>query len=229
MNDDETTLTVVRGALTRVRDSLGGVHMGVPAGEIVGRARRRRLAVAGAAGAACAALGLALALVLPSAGPPRGVHVHLAAWSVDTNGNGTVTITVHQVQHLALLRRALTEAGVPAVIELNNQCWTAREFQALGGTAVVHTSRTGVVIRPSALRPGTEVAFSIYQIVDRHGRPLPAGFLPGLVRKPPPRCPNDGRQTLVGVGKPGQTAPPGPSATRRGRRRPGTPQPSPPR
>jgi hypothetical protein len=119
---DDTTLTALRHRLTEVRDSMSDVHMTVPETAVFARAQRRQVRRGIAALAAIsAAIDLALALVLPG-GQARAVHVHLAAWSVDTTGNGTVTVTVHELTHPALLARALGEAGVPAVIALNAQC-----------------------------------------------------------------------------------------------------------
>ena len=59
MNDDGT-LTALRNRLHEVRDSLGDVHMTVPASAIFAGAKKRRRRGVAAAGAACAALGLAL-------------------------------------------------------------------------------------------------------------------------------------------------------------------------
>lgn len=66
--------------------------------------------------AVCAAIGLAVALVLPGGQAPA-VHVHLAAWSVDTNSNGTVTVTIRQMLgNPAGLQQALAKDGVPALV-----------------------------------------------------------------------------------------------------------------
>ena len=71
MNDDPT-LTALRHRLTEVRDSLGDVHMTIPASEIFARdrgrrARHRLAAAAGAAAAVAAVLGTAVALTIGSA------------------------------------------------------------------------------------------------------------------------------------------------------------------
>jgi hypothetical protein len=63
-----------------------------------------------------------VALALSSGSQARPVHVHLAAWSVDTNSNGTVTVTVHQLAHPAKLQRTLARAGVPAVVTPGQIC-----------------------------------------------------------------------------------------------------------
>lgn len=122
MSDDHA-LTVIRDRLAEARDSLGEMPAGVPASEIFVRARNRRHRRAVAAlTAACAVIGLALALVLPSGTQPRLVHVHLAAWSVDTNPDGTVTFKLRNVSDPARLQRVLAEAGVPAMVRSGEIC-----------------------------------------------------------------------------------------------------------
>ncbi len=122
MNDDPM-LADVRDGLAEVRDSLAKAHPSIPANEIIARASRRRTRrwLAGA-GAACAAIGLTLGLVLPSGSQARPVHVHLAAWSVNTNPNGTVTFNLLQVSQPARLQRVLAEAGVPARVRWGKIC-----------------------------------------------------------------------------------------------------------
>lgn len=122
MNDDAAH-TALRDRLTQVRESLDDVHMSVPPSEIfAGAARRRVRRGAAAAAAVCAAVGLVLALVLPAGSHTRAVHVHLAAWSVDTRANGTVTFTLHNTSQPKRLERVLAEAGVPAMIRWGEVC-----------------------------------------------------------------------------------------------------------
>jgi hypothetical protein len=122
MNDNHA-LAVIRDRLAEAQDSLGDMPAGVPASEIFARVRKRRHRRAFAAlTAACAVIGLTLALVLPSGSQPRPVHVHLAAWSVDTNPNGTVTFTLRNVSHPARLQRVLAAAGVPAMVRSGEIC-----------------------------------------------------------------------------------------------------------
>lgn len=122
MNDDPMHADV-RDGLVKVRDSLAQAHPHIPASEIIARASRRRVRHGlASAGAACAAIGLTLGLVLPSGSQARPVHVHLAAWSVDTNSHGTVTFNLRQVSQPARLQHVLAEAGVPARVRWGTIC-----------------------------------------------------------------------------------------------------------
>jgi hypothetical protein len=122
LNDDHT-LTVIRERLAEAQRSLGGMPAGVPASEIfAGVGKRRRRGAIAALAAVCAVIGLALAVVLPSGTRPRPVHVHLAAWSVDTNPDGTVTFKLRSVSHPARLQHVLAEAGVPAMVRSGKIC-----------------------------------------------------------------------------------------------------------
>jgi hypothetical protein len=122
MNDGHA-VTVVRDRLAEAQHSLGDMPAGVPASEIFARVgkRRHRRAIAALA-AACALTGLVLGGVLPSGTQPRSVHVHLAAWSVDTNPDGTVTFRLRNVAHPARLQRVLAEAGVPVMVRSGETC-----------------------------------------------------------------------------------------------------------
>src|SRR5262245_52060629 len=122
MNDD-ATLTALRDHLVTVRDSLGDVHMTTPASAIFAGARKRRSRrVLAVAGASCAAIGLIVGLVLPAGNQARAVHVHLAAWSVDTNPDGTVTFKLRNISQPARLQQVLAEAGVPAMVRRGKIC-----------------------------------------------------------------------------------------------------------
>jgi hypothetical protein len=196
MNDD-ATLTALRDRLAEVRNSMGDVHMTISDTAIFARAKKRRTRRGIAAlTAVCAVIGLALALVLPG-GQARAVHVHLAAWSVDTNGNGTVTVTVHELTHAGLLARTLGEAGVPAVIALNAQCLNPHNQNALTRSGALRSGHAGVVIHPAAIPSNTRILFGLisakYVSVwspstgwqHFHGNPV-AGFGWGLVNNGEP-------------------------------------------
>lgn len=188
MNDD-ATLTALRDRLAEVREALGGVHMTTPVGEIMASARKRRARRwIAAAGAACAATGLALGLLLPSGSQARPVHIHLAAWSVDTNSNGTVTVTVRQLTHAAQLRRALAKAGVPAVVTFREECLNTQNQNALRKAGVVlkvSAHPPGEIITPSQIPRGTALLFSIIPVVtysSTGGATHGVGFGWGLVK-----------------------------------------------
>jgi hypothetical protein len=122
MNDDATD-TALKSRLDDVRDSLGDVHMTVPASEIfAGASRRRARRGIAAVAAGCAAIAVALAVALPAGNHTNAVHVHLAAWSVDTSPNGTVTFKLRNTSQPRRLEHVLAEAGVPAMIRWGEVC-----------------------------------------------------------------------------------------------------------
>jgi hypothetical protein len=150
MNDD-ATLTALRNHLHEVRDSLGDVHMTVPASAIFAGAKKRRRRGVAAAGAACAALGLALALTLAPGSQARQVHVHLAAWSVDTNPNGTVAFTLRNASQPARLQHVLAQAGVPAMVRWGEICLAQGRHVLLSTEGFVRETGTRAYVngRPS--------------------------------------------------------------------------------
>jgi hypothetical protein len=187
MNDDATA-TALRHHLTEVRESMTDVHMTVPARAIFAAAgkRRARRGLAAALTAVCAAAGLALGLLLPG-GPARAVHVHLAAWSVDTNSNGTVTVTVRQLMHAAQLQHVLAKAGVPAIVTFRTECLNTQNQNALQKAGVVLKASVhppGEIIIPSQIPRGDKLLFSIITVVIRsnsggvtHGRGVGWGLV----------------------------------------------------
>ncbi|MEZ0077140.1 hypothetical protein [Planotetraspora sp. GP83] len=133
MNDDDV--------LGTVRDAMAGVHMHTPVQELVaaGRSRRRRR-IGGAVAGAALATGLALTLAIdspqvnaPPAATGNQVHVHLAAFSVDTNPDGTVTVKMTKQQSLdpEVMQRTLAQAGIPAQITINKWCQPSNASQDL--------------------------------------------------------------------------------------------------
>ncbi|MEV0096028.1 hypothetical protein [Streptomyces sp. NPDC050738] len=130
MSDAETNQL-----LDTLRDSLDDVRLSTPVEEIIaaGRARRRHRKVAGVATVALAA-GLALGvstLSNPSTAPPSdatsgtGVHIHTAAYTVDTQSDGTVHATFDKRRYFtdhAGLQAALRKAGFPVLIKTGIFC-----------------------------------------------------------------------------------------------------------
>ncbi|MFF3671352.1 hypothetical protein [Microtetraspora malaysiensis] len=165
MNDND-----VLGA---VRDAMAEVHMHRPVQELVaaGRSRRRRR-IAGTAAGGALATGLALTLAINSPqvnAPPvaagNQVHVHLAAFSVDTNPDGTVTVKMTKQESLdpEIMQRTLAQAGIPAQITINKWCQPSdasqdleADFQKVVGDGK-QSDGTAMVITPSAMPPATKL------------------------------------------------------------------------
>lgn len=142
MNDQEL--------ISAVRQSVHGVHMKVPAEQIVSRSRairasgHRRLAasVTGMAAAGSVVLGLGLSGTLGAAssggtaairgtGATHGtgtIHgsgtIRTAAFTLTRNANGTDTLTLtnSQVFNPAALQRALAQHGIPALVKIGTYC-----------------------------------------------------------------------------------------------------------
>ena len=144
--------------------------------------RRTRYAVAAVAAAmAIAALGIEAAgggspapaptrPGGPVANPSGEVHIHLAAFSVDTNPAGTVTLTLTQGQVFdpATMEHALAQAGVPAVVTVGSVCTVPGSYSD-GLPAVISRSpgrngRSVTVITPAAIPAGEELSFGYFAV-----------------------------------------------------------------
>ena len=98
------------------------------------RTRRRRLAKASAVAAAAAGLTLGVSsygnppTAPPSAGNSTGagsVHIHTAAFSVDTKTDGTVHVSWDKAKYFSDhtgLQAALARAGLPVIIKVGEFC-----------------------------------------------------------------------------------------------------------
>ena len=162
---DDATLAVLANRLAEVRDSVSGVRMTRPASEIFAAAgKRRRRRVLAAAGAACAAIGIALALAVPGS-QARPVHVHLAAWSVDTSPDGTVTFKLHNTSQPARLQHVLAQAGVPAMVRRGEIC-LARGRHVLLPTQGIVSYLNG---RPTQMS-------SVFLLMGGHGSSKPLNW-----------------------------------------------------
>jgi hypothetical protein len=134
--DDSDVLALVKAAAPEV-------HMHRPVEAIVARGQtqrqhRRRLAGLGiSAGLLALAVAVVLVPTLQSASgratitapldanvEPTAVHVHLAAFSLDSEPGGTATLILIKGQAIApdVLSRDLTRAGIPAVVEIGRFC-----------------------------------------------------------------------------------------------------------
>jgi hypothetical protein len=139
MNDQEL--------ITAVRQSVHGVHMTVPAEQIVSRGHairaggHRRLATGITAAAAAVSVALALGLsgalgAAPhsGAGPIRGTGtisdaatISTAAFILTRNANGTdtLTLTMGQMLDSAVLQQALAHNGIRALVKTGTYCWSS--------------------------------------------------------------------------------------------------------
>lgn len=185
MNDDDM-LAAMRSSLTGLKDSLTDVHMDQSLEAITARARARRLrrALPGV-GAAGLALGIGLALTL--AGNPqaaRAVHVNLDAWSVNTTSAGLVDVTIRELKDPALLRQALADAGVPAIVIFGKVCTaTSGDLPQLPQVLSKSAGPGDVVltIDPAAMPSGAELVIGTSQERQPGARQgLVAGF--GLIK-----------------------------------------------
>jgi hypothetical protein len=174
MNDDEL--------ITAVRESVTGVHMNIPADQIVSRSRaiRARRRIPGLAGALAAATAAALAVtaLLPAshqASPQPGAQ--LAAWTVVKQADGTIYVTIRQLRDPAGLQRRLRVDGVPATVTFFGQPYPRacrrypagpdliiRVFSGHGPPLVIHPSAlpqgTGVQLNPGHYPPGAPIAIA---------------------------------------------------------------------
>jgi hypothetical protein len=126
-NEDESTTAV----LDAVRGSLGPVAMSTPVTEIVAAGRRRRRGRAAATAGVVAAAGLAVAVTANAAPDPAGgVHVHTAAFTVDSAADGSVRIAWDKQRYFTDhegLQAALRQAGIPVLVKVGEFCVGPRD------------------------------------------------------------------------------------------------------
>ncbi|MFC5835106.1 hypothetical protein [Nonomuraea insulae] len=174
-----------------MKESMQGVHMHTPVERIVaaGRARRRRKVTGIAAGAAVAG---GLSLVVATSGPqvtapPAGVHVQLAAFSLDSNTDGTVTVKLTKEQTLdpATLQNALAQAGIPADIRINEFCNSPVDipgFDKVMSDNKEEDGRVVMTIDPAAMPEGTKIIAGIRTPDYKPDDPSRLGAVFGLAR-----------------------------------------------
>lgn len=99
------------------------------------------------------------------------MHIHAAAFSVDSNGAGTVTVTImrnHVHIDPAALRHALAEAGVPALVTAGRVCYvpgpSAGLGQVLGPPRHVPGGNTVLTITPAAIPRGQELSIGFFGV-----------------------------------------------------------------
>ena len=116
MNDDELA--------TAVKASLTGVHMTIPAEQIISRSRairnRHRIPGLAAGMAVVAAAVLAATALLPGHSATVQPGIHLTAWTVVKHADGTVYVRINQLRDPGGLQRKLRADGVPASVVFGN-------------------------------------------------------------------------------------------------------------
>jgi len=134
--------------------------------------QRRRRTGYGLAAAAVVAVAIAVPLLVRPGSPDgtstsRGaVHIHLAAFSVDTNPNGTIALQTNQGAAVDpdALRNALAQAGVPAVVTVGTICAAPGPRAPEPALHKVITNPPGArisTIVPSAIPAGKKLDISI--------------------------------------------------------------------
>jgi hypothetical protein len=101
----------------------------------------------------------------------HSVHIHAAAFSVDSSGAGTVTVTImrnHVHIDPAELRHALAEAGVPALVTAGRVCYvpgpSAVLGQVLGPPRHLSGGNTVLTITPAAIPRGQELSIGFFGV-----------------------------------------------------------------
>jgi hypothetical protein len=169
MNDDEL--------ITAVKESVTGVHMDIPAGQIVSRSRaiRARRRIAALAGALAAGTALAVTALLPASHQPgHPAPARLAAWTVVQQADGNIRVTIHELRDPAALQRRLRAEGVPVSVTFTGQSNPACQPYGLSGSRSKHRHLLGsmvtvlpghgnvrvLVIHPSAFPTGAGLAIA---------------------------------------------------------------------
>lgn len=141
-------------------------------------ARFRRYAAAGIAAAAvtvAAGVGVDNAIshghsAASGGSAGRIVHIHDAAFSVDSNAGGTVTVTLARDHVLdpGALRHALAEAGAPALVTAGSVCYvpgpSGALAQAVSPPRHLADGSTTVTITPSAIPAGSKLSIGYFQV-----------------------------------------------------------------
>jgi hypothetical protein len=136
MMNDTSVSAAVRSHLAEVHESLTDVHMGIPAGDILDRARRRharrgRAAVAAAAGTVGSLAVVAALLAAGGAARTGAGAAQLTAWTVSRQANGDIRVTIRELKDPAGLQREMRADGVPASVRFSgNQDRACRPYPA---------------------------------------------------------------------------------------------------
>ncbi len=163
MNDSEL--------ITAVRESVADVHTATPVEQILSRGRavraRRRIPTVAAALTVAAGAAVAVAALLPGSHPAsHKPAAQLTAWTVVKRPGGDVSVTIHELFYPAGLQGELRGDGVPASVTFDAThgypSWcrgypAGREVLSEVFPPHPGAPTAAVVIRPSALPPGTGV------------------------------------------------------------------------
>jgi len=228
MSDSDTV-----DVIDALNGSLGEVSMHATADEIVAagrtRRRRRRLASLATGVAGVSALALAITYGHPSAAPDTsagggavaGVHIHEAAYSVDSQSDGTVLVRWDKSQYVtnrAGLEAALHQAGFRVTTRVGEFCTGPGDDPSLNaagigpgvdkvmkGEPAGDGNQVTFVFTPSAMPAGKQLFIgylSADQLAVTHGRPgsverlvSATGPLTCTTTAPPAAGPADGSGT----------------------------------
>jgi hypothetical protein len=184
--NDSTLAEAVKDQLTAVHHSLSTVHLRVPAGEIIAKARRRRTrhrrtALAGA-GAAATGLGLAVAALVPGSGTHTASgpgHVQLAAWTVTRLADGDIYVQIRQLSDPAALQARLRADGLRASVTSDSQPNPVCQPYAADMTLLEQ-------VFPDSYRSGPPPAPDGVIVINPSGLPADAGVhLSASISQPP--------------------------------------------
>jgi hypothetical protein len=97
------------------------------------------------------------------------VHVHLAAFSLDSNTGGTVTLSLTKAQTLdpGTMRQALAQAGVPALINVGSVCYNPHPdrsalFQFVSPRRLRADGSFVMVMTPSKMPAGSKLSLGYF-------------------------------------------------------------------
>lgn len=185
MSDSDTT-----DVIDALNGSLGEVGMRATADEIVAagrtRRRRRRLTSVATGVAGVSALALAITYGHPSIAPATsagggavaGVHIHEAAYSVDSQSDGTVLVrwdkSRYFTDHVGL-EAALHQAGFPVTMRVGEFCTGPGDDASLDSSGV----GPGVdkVMKGEPANGGEQVTFVFTPSAMPAGKQLFIGYL----------------------------------------------------
>jgi hypothetical protein len=185
MSDTDTA-----DVIDALNGSLGEVSMHATADEIVaaGRTRRRRRRLAGVATgiAGVSALALAITYGHPSTAPGvsagggavAGVHIHEAAYTVDSQSDGTVRVTWDKSRYFTDhtgLEAALHQAGFRVTMRVGEFCTGAGDDASLNSSGI----GPGVdkVMKGESANDGKQVTFVFTPSAMPAGKQLFIGYL----------------------------------------------------